>query len=840
MCQKLIAGLMATSPERCIPTPEPPEMSGPYRFGPKIAQGGMGRIYQAKDTRLGRDVAIKVPSTTDPGLLRRFEREVAITAMLQHPGVVPVHGAGELRDGTPFYVMKFIDGIRLDQAVDGAPDRKARLALVGHLVSVAETMAYVHAERIAHRDLKPNNVLIGKFGETVIIDWGLAKLLAPHGEVTPASRESTSLDRHLPARASTNTTHLGDVLGTPAFMSPEQTAGEPIDQRADVYALGVMLAFVINGTLRPVNMTAEMPTPVAAVYTRAVRFDPVQRYEDAGAFAAALRQALEGERARGSRRRLIATLALAAAVSAGAVAVAASVVAAHHSGSTRTTLESIDREPLGARWIALSPSGTRVAYSGLDRVEIKDLVTKQTWSRPGSLQWPQKVQFDSDDSVMFAIGVGDVGFGHLVVWNFVTGASSTPAGGDKIVGLWLGRLEEGDVTAPSEASHLLKISHEVIQVGHEPIVQVSIAPARRRLAFVDTLTTTSSAIRIIDGAAQLMSLPITDLSALAWLDDDTLLYAAGSGDGSKLYRVTATAIGLLSPTVLYAYRERDNWIGAIAAADGRIVMSLMASTFETHMFDRTATLVDDRLDPVSASAPLGWLDESSYLTWNRTTNDIELHAHDGPAARQATVHGEPANTTRADEMLIVASRAETGRRVDAFVLGETQPRWSAAPGTLSFVRCAGDSVEPCVAGTVTHGQIELREIDPRSGVLGKVVVAAAEIEDAAIDPTGTQVAWVVAANRVELQALDGLAPPTLVATHLASAHSLAFSPRGGVLVSRSVGDVREIVRFYDSNGETLVRTGATIISMIRPSPSGDRLLYRTRALSSELAELRLP
>ena len=496
----------------------------------------------------------------------------------------------------------------------------------------------------------------------------------------------------------------------------------------------------------------------------------------------------------------------------------------------------------------MSPSGTRVAYSGLDRVEIKDLVTNQTWARPGWLQWPAKVQFESDDVVMFVVATGDGGVGHLVRWNFLTGTNSTPPRGEKIVGLWLGRVEDGDLIVPSATGDQLEVSgeqvHEVIHEGHRPIVQLAVAPARRRFAFVDALTTTSSAIRICDGAAArtLVSAPITDLSALTWLDDDTLLYATGSGNGSKLYRVSATAAGLVAPAEVYQYGERDSWIGALASASGRIVMSLVASAFETHMFDRSATLVDDPLDPVSASAPLGWRDESGYFTWNRTTNEIELRsvAHGVPAVRQSTVQGEPANVTRAGEILIVASRTDNGRRVDAIALGEPTPRWSAAPGSLAFVRCAGDQSEPCVAGAVKHGQIEIRAIDPRSGVLGKMVVAAADIEDAAIDPTGTSLAWLVATSEVELQPLDGTAPPTLVASHLSSAHSLAFAPHGGVLVSRAVGDAREIVRVYDGTSETLVRTGATIISMIRPSPTGDRLLYRTRTLSRELAELRLP
>jgi len=167
-----------------------PEMCGSYRFGEVIAEGGMGRIYRAFDTSLGRDVAIKVPRILGEELLHRFQREVAITARLSHSGIVPLHGAGNLPDGTPFYVMRFIEGTPLDVAVATA-NRDERLKLVERVLAVADTMAYAHRERVIHRDLKPNNVLIGKFGETLIIDWGLAKSIADGPEPRDSMRALT-------------------------------------------------------------------------------------------------------------------------------------------------------------------------------------------------------------------------------------------------------------------------------------------------------------------------------------------------------------------------------------------------------------------------------------------------------------------------------------------------------------------------------------------------------------------------------------------------------------------------------------------------------------------------
>ncbi|MGE0549202.1 MAG: serine/threonine-protein kinase [Kofleriaceae bacterium] len=313
LCRELIEGLCAveagngdTLPAADAPMVDPMiggELAGGYRITELIAIGGMGRIYRAQDGLLGRDVAIKLPRSRSPWLVRRFEREVAITARLQHPGIVPVHSTGELDDGTRFYVMPVIDGIPLDVALSRAVNREQRLGLLDHLIAVANTMAFVHEQRIAHRDLKPQNVLIGRFGETLIIDWGLAKQLdASDGApaALPLPRKCAVAPAAKPATASVaqvlagRTTRPGDVLGTPAFMSPEQARGEAVDQRSDVYALGAMLEQLLTGRLpRKVADAAltQAPPELAAICRRAMQPDREARYRDCGELAAELRAA---------------------------------------------------------------------------------------------------------------------------------------------------------------------------------------------------------------------------------------------------------------------------------------------------------------------------------------------------------------------------------------------------------------------------------------------------------------------------------------------------------------------------------------------------------------------
>jgi WD40 repeat protein/serine/threonine protein kinase len=240
----------------------PPEVASPlptialesYEVGAEVARGGMGRIVAARDRRLGRTVAIKEPFGDDAATRARLEREALITARLQHPAIVPVYEAGRWPSGEPFYAMKLVDGRSLRLALDEAKTLPDRLALLPHVVAVANALAYAHQRGVIHRDLKPANVLVGAFGETVVIDWGLAKDLGAHAgdEIDsapggPAADSATTAAAASNASASGDLTATGSILGTPAYMAPEQAERGAVDARADVYALGAMLYHVLAG-----------------------------------------------------------------------------------------------------------------------------------------------------------------------------------------------------------------------------------------------------------------------------------------------------------------------------------------------------------------------------------------------------------------------------------------------------------------------------------------------------------------------------------------------------------------------------------------------------------------
>ncbi len=212
-------------------------------------RGGLGRVSRARDRELGRDVAIKELLSRGYAGEARFLREALITARLEHPGIVPVHEAGRWPDGTPFYAMKLVSGRPLRELITERATFEERIGLLHHVIAVADAIAYAHGRNIIHRDLKPANVIVGDFGETIVIDWGLAKDLTVIEEAATGGGSLHGPDDGL--------TDAGSVLGTPAYMAPEQKRGEPVDQRADVFAIGAMLwELCVPRTCRPPRRTA--------------------------------------------------------------------------------------------------------------------------------------------------------------------------------------------------------------------------------------------------------------------------------------------------------------------------------------------------------------------------------------------------------------------------------------------------------------------------------------------------------------------------------------------------------------------------------------------------------
>ncbi|MGE0546118.1 MAG: protein kinase [Kofleriaceae bacterium] len=281
-----------------------------FVIGKEIARGGMGRILTARDRRLGRSIAIKELIGETVELRARFEREARITANLQHPGIVSIHEAGTWPSGEPFYVMKLVAGRSLDKVIAERTELEDRLGLVPNLIAVVDALAYAHSVGVIHRDLKPANVLVGEFGETVVIDWGLAKDLKDD-DAAP----ELSVGPYRATGADPIATVAGTVLGTPGYMPPEQARGEVVGERADVYALGAMLYHVLAGEPPFVGNTSReivervlagpppavgqrvpsTPPDLAAIVSKAMARDPGERYPTAKQLADDLKRFQTGQ-----------------------------------------------------------------------------------------------------------------------------------------------------------------------------------------------------------------------------------------------------------------------------------------------------------------------------------------------------------------------------------------------------------------------------------------------------------------------------------------------------------------------------------------------------------------
>ena len=231
-----LAGTIASTVDGPAPT-IPAAIASAYVLGREVARGGMGRILAADDVRIGRPVALKELLKNTPTLAARFAREARVTARLQHPGIVPIYEIGHWADGTPFYTMRMVEGRTLRAEIADRPVLDARLALLPAMIAAADAVAFAHGRRVIHRDLTPNNVLVGAHGETVVIDWGLAKNLDADDDDSAEPDELRGIDL----------TSAGTVMGTLAYMPPEQARGDNVDERADVFALGGMLAYLLSG-----------------------------------------------------------------------------------------------------------------------------------------------------------------------------------------------------------------------------------------------------------------------------------------------------------------------------------------------------------------------------------------------------------------------------------------------------------------------------------------------------------------------------------------------------------------------------------------------------------------
>ena len=304
------------------------ESPGRYRLeGEELGRGGIGRVLIAFDEHLGREVALKellpdvgrshsgAGSASKTGAVAaRFLREARVTGQLEHPNIIPVYELGQRSDGTYYYAMKLVRGRTLAEALSACRTLAERLELLPHYVDLCQAIAYAHSRGVIHRDIKPDNVMLGEFGETVVVDWGLAKV-AGKKDIRGGQLQR---DLKLLHDKSTGKTMDGSAIGTPAYMSPEQADGAvaDIDERSDVWSLGALLYELLTGrppfegvtpfeiigkvlkddVVAPGSIDEHVPAELSAVALKALRRDKASRYETARLLASEISAYMTGGR----------------------------------------------------------------------------------------------------------------------------------------------------------------------------------------------------------------------------------------------------------------------------------------------------------------------------------------------------------------------------------------------------------------------------------------------------------------------------------------------------------------------------------------------------------------
>ncbi len=298
---------------------QPAIAGGRYRAIERLGQGGMGEVLTARDEQIGRDVALKRMRSTRPNdaAVERFMREATIQGRLEHPAIVPVHDVGRDADGLPYFTMKKLVGTTLRTILREQRDRFSRQRLLRAFADVCLAVEFAHVRGVVHRDLKPDNIVLGEYGEVYVLDWGVAKVIGV-GDLEFADVASGSGDD--------SNTRAGAVIGTPGYIAPEQIHGaSDVDGRADVYSLGCMLFEILSRqTLHPRGLAgldsalgdvdarpsqhgADVPPELDALCVAATAKAREQRLPTARVLGESVQRFLDGDRDLKLRQQLAVT-----------------------------------------------------------------------------------------------------------------------------------------------------------------------------------------------------------------------------------------------------------------------------------------------------------------------------------------------------------------------------------------------------------------------------------------------------------------------------------------------------------------------------------------------------